>query len=101
LHVMESNEVSLHRVRVFQFLKTARTWKTNEEVSKATGIARRTARSHTKALADLNILDQAEVFPAHRYRLSDHAEKRNKAYILRLRRAAEIFGLSDLEQSRR
>jgi len=91
---METNEVSLHRVRVFRFLKSTGAWQTNEEIAKATGIASRTARGHTKALVDLNILDQAEVFPAHRYRFSPQAEKRNKAYVMRLRQASEIFGLS-------
>jgi hypothetical protein len=42
---------------------------------------------------DANIVDQAEVFPAHRYRLSKKARKRNINYIQRLERAAEVFGL--------
>lgn len=45
-------------------------------------------------LVDLGLLDQAEVFPAHRYRLSSKADKRNKSYLQRLERAAEVFGIA-------
>jgi len=53
-----------------------------------THVAPRTARAHPKALVDLGILGQAEVFPAHRYRMSEHAMTRNKMYMIRLKKAA-------------
>ena len=48
----------------------------------------------THRVVELGILDQAELFPAHRYRISEHADKRNKAYVIRLREAAKICGLA-------
>jgi hypothetical protein len=44
-------------------------------------------------LVRLGIVDQAEVFPAHRYRLSTHAAKRNRGYADRITRAAEVLGI--------
>lgn len=53
---------------------------------------KRTARQHTRRLVDLGVLDMAEVFPAHRFRLSAKADKRKRAYLARLERACEVFG---------
>jgi predicted ArsR family transcriptional regulator len=88
---MEKNEVSLHEVLVYQVLAEGK-WVTNREIADRTGVAPRTARQHTLKLVKLGIADQAEVFPAHRYRLSDHAGQRNRGYADRIKRAAEIFG---------
>lgn len=88
---MERSEISLHQFKVFQFVKAAQRWVTNQEIAEGTKIAARTARAHTKHLVDLGIFDQAEVFPGHRYRLSDQAGKRNKGYMLRLQQAGEVF----------
>jgi hypothetical protein len=90
---VETSEISLHRLRVFLFLEKAGGWQTNKDVTKGASVAARTARAHTKALVDLGILDQADVFPAHRYRVSEQAKTRNKAYMIRLREAAKVFGL--------
>ena len=91
---MEANEISEHKVRVFLYLEKMQGWQTNKEIAKGTAIAPRTARALTMNLVSLGILDQAEVFPGHRYRFSALAEKRNKAYILRLREAASVFGVT-------
>jgi hypothetical protein len=91
---METNEVSLHRLKVYLFVKQAREWLTNEDIAKGAGVAPRTARQHTRGLVGLGILDQAEVFPAHRFKISAKADTRNKAYMLRLERASEVFNLA-------
>lgn len=91
---MERNEVSLHEVRLYRAVMSANgQWLTSRALAEAAGIADRTARAHTQKLVNLGILDVAEVFPGHRFRLSEKAGKRNQAYIRRLDRAAEVFGL--------
>ena len=37
------------------------------------------------------LVDQAEVFPGHRYRFSGMAEKRNRTLLERLARAEEVL----------
>ncbi len=90
---MESNEISEHKVRVFLYLETAPGWKTSNEIAVGASVAPRTARALAKNLVSLGIFDQAEVFPGPRYRVSAMAEKRNKAFMLRLREAASVFGV--------
>lgn len=90
---MASNKISIHRVRVFQFLATAGGWQTNRDIVNGASVAPRTAASLTKNLVELGILEQAAVFPAHRYRVSEHTTHRAKAYMDRLVEAAKIFGL--------
>jgi hypothetical protein len=91
---MEGNEISLHQVKIYRFLKQAQGWVTAHDIAKGAQVAERTARSHALRLVKLMILDQAEVFPGHRYRLSPMAMKRNQGYIKRLEQAQDIFGLS-------
>lgn len=88
---MEHNEISLHQLKVFQCVKNAKGWITNNEIAAATNVSPRTARQHTLRLVSLGIFDQAEVFPAHRYRFSEKAKQRNTAYLLRLQKAQEVF----------
>jgi hypothetical protein len=88
---MEHNEVSIHRVRVFRFVRSTGRWVTAKEIAAASAVAERTARHHAFELVKLGLFDQAEVFPGHRYRLSAQAEKRNKAYLLRMSAAEEVF----------
>jgi DNA-binding IclR family transcriptional regulator len=90
---MEKNEISRHEILVYQALAEGK-WVTNQEIADKTGVAPRTARHHTLRLVKLGIADQAELFPAHRYRLSEYAAKRNRGYADRIGRAAEIFGLA-------
>ena len=89
---MESNEISLHQVRVFQFLSGSNGWCTAIDVAAGSNVAKRTARAHLLKFVKAGVVDQAELFPGHRYRLSPLAEKRNKSLIQRLRQAAEVFG---------
>jgi transposase len=88
---METNEISHHQVRTFLWLEKTKGWRSNREIAKGANISERTARMFTARWVALGILDQAEVFPGHRYRLSDQAENRNKSYVLRIREAASVF----------
>lgn len=89
---MERNEISIHEVRVFQFLKGGGDkWVTAKDVAAAASVASRTARAHLLKFVKLGIADQAEVFPAHRYRMAEKASKRNAGYMLRLESACEVF----------
>lgn len=90
---MESNEISLHEARVYSVLKSAKEqWMTAKDAAQKARVAPRTARAHVSKLTKLGLLDVAEVFPGHRYRLSDKASKRNQAYLQRLDNAIEVFG---------
>ncbi len=99
---MEHNEVSAHEVKIFLALGAAHPeWLTNKDIaSRLQDVAPRTVRAHTLKLVQLGIVDQAEIFPGHRYRLSDKAEKRNRAYTNRLLQAADILGLRPLERAK-
>ncbi len=94
LIAVERNEVSRHEVAVYQTLaRHMDTWLTSVEIAQAAEVAPRTARAHALKLVQLGLLDQAEVFPAHRYRLSEYASNRNRGYVDRITRAAEVFGI--------
>lgn len=91
---METNEVSLHQLKVYEAVKAHGKWITIKEIAATIdGVAHRTVTRHAKKLVELGVFDIAEVSPAHRYRLSKFAEKRNKSYIQRLDAAREVFGL--------
>jgi len=89
---MEKTEVSVHEVRVYLALQRASSWMNAKEISAAARVAPRTARAHAHKLAKLGLLDTAEIFPGHRYRLSQHANKRNAAYVARLDAAVDVVG---------
>jgi hypothetical protein len=93
---VEHAEISSHQVRVFRFVRDAKRWVTSREIVVGARVAPRTAREHAYRLVALGILDQAEVFPGHRYRFSAQADKRNKAYLLRLAEAEAIFNEYEL-----
>jgi DNA-binding CsgD family transcriptional regulator len=88
---MEGNEISVHEVRVYEVLRTAASWLSSKDIALWAKVAPRTARHHALRLVRLGVVDRAEVFPAHRYRLSDFADKRNRGYVDRLHRAAEVL----------
>lgn len=91
---MERNEVSRHEIAVYKVLRDAgQTWVTSGDIAERAQVAPRTARAHALKLVKLGLVDQAEVFPAHRYRLSEYADKRNRGYVDRLSRAAEALGV--------
>jgi hypothetical protein len=89
---MERTEISIHEVRLFAFMEqNAARWVTSKEAAAGAKIAERTARAHLLKLVGMNLIDQAEVFPGHRYQLSKLASKRNTGYVTRLRRATEAL----------
>ena len=93
---MERNGISLHELLVFAaFTRTKGKWLTNVEVAEmvAPSVRPRTVRLHTKGLADVGILEQAPVFPGHRYRLGEHVPQRGTSHLTRLQRAAEVFSI--------
>jgi hypothetical protein len=53
----------------------------------------RTVRMHTARLVKLGLLEQAELFPEYRYRLSDKAQQHNPEYLARLAEAAKLHGV--------
>ena len=88
----EKGEISAHEVRIYRLMSEAPArWFTAQEVSDEAKVARRTAGLHTLRFSKLGLVDQAEVFPAHRYRWSEFAGKRNKSYLQRLDAAADII----------
>lgn len=89
---METNEISLHQLRIFEFVRDAARWVSLKEIVAGTASARKTADVHCRRFVNLGVFDRAEVWPGHRYRLSEMAEKRNAAIIERLRKAREAFG---------
>lgn len=89
---MEKNEVSEHEVRFYLAAKEIKQeWATSKDLAEKANIAGRTARAYAKKYVSLGLFDVAEVFPAHRYRLSGMAKKRNAAYVGRLEKAVEVF----------
>ena len=90
--LMEKSEISHHELRTYKALKSATTWLTSREIAAQAKISPRTARAHVTKFVNLGLIDVAEVFPGHRYRWSEKADKRNAAYLKRLERAMEVFG---------
>ena len=92
---MEKNEVSIHEAKLFLAVqKSGVAWRTSKDLAKLAGINDRTARAHCYKLAKLGLIDTAEVFPAHRYRMAEKADKRNGGYLRRLQAACDVFGLN-------
>lgn len=86
----ETSEVSVHLARIFLAIRCGK-WMTAKEVATIAVVDGATARGHLRRLVKQGLLDQAEVFPGHRYRMSSVAEKRNLAFVRRLEQAVEIF----------
>jgi predicted ArsR family transcriptional regulator len=91
---MEPNEISTHQIQVYRALLRAPGWLSNSEIAQQAGVAPRTARHHTHNLVALGVVDQAEVFPGHRFRVSQSAKARNHGYHRRIIQAAEVLGIS-------
>lgn len=88
----ERAEVSVHEVKVFAALSDKK-WQSIYDVSKKSGIPRKTCQTHIHRFVNLNLIDLAEVFPRHHYRVSKLIAKRNVSYLNRLKQAAEVFGI--------
>jgi hypothetical protein len=69
----ETAEISTHLLAVFKYLRDNVGWHTAKAVAKGASVADRTARAHLIRLVRLNLVDQAEVYPGHRYRFSANA----------------------------
>jgi len=90
----ERNEVSVQEVRFYVAAKNAADrWATANELADKSKVAQRTARAFALKFVKLGLFDIAEVFPAHRYRLSSLAAKRNASYVRRLDEAVAVFGV--------
>lgn len=89
---METSEISEHQLRVFLFVQSASGWVTSKQVAEGANVAQRTARGHLRHFVLQGIFDVAEIFPGHRYKLSEQADKRNPAYMLRLEKAKNVLG---------
>ncbi|MGL5912021.1 MAG: hypothetical protein ACRCZP_18600 [Phycicoccus sp.] len=91
---MEKSEVSRHEIAVYQAIaRGGDKWISSAEIASRADVAPRTARAHALKLVQLGVVDQAEVFPGHRYRLSEFAGKRNRGYVDRITRAAQALGI--------
>lgn len=92
---MGHKEVSIHELKIYLALKgDSSRWLTNAQIAeKIGGIAERTVRAHTSRLVSAGLVERAEVFPGHRFRLSQKADKRGDGYLQRLEKAREVFGL--------
>lgn len=91
---MESNEISLHQAKIFSFMQAHKlTWHTVKDVQAATAVSPRATHNNLLRLVKLGLLDQAELYPGHRYRFSEKAAQRNLAYLQRLETACSIFEL--------
>ena len=62
--------ISIHEVRVFDFVSKSGAWVTTQEIAAGAGVAPRTARAHALRFVEAGIFEQAEVFPGNRYRVS-------------------------------
>lgn len=92
----ERSEISRHELLIYKaFVDNKDKWLTNQGIAEMlTGsVAIRTVRLHTLRLVKLGILDLAEVFPAHRFKASIKAHRRNLNYVTRLKKALEVFGM--------
>lgn len=88
----ERSEVSIHLIKVFKFIKDKDgKWTTNKEISECVGFSKRTVSAHTLHLVNAGIINQAEVFPEHKFQYSEVSNKRNKAFSDRLEKAMQIF----------
>jgi DNA-binding IclR family transcriptional regulator len=95
-NTVERNEISRHEILVYQTLARGE-WISSREIAEQSGVAHRTARAHALKLVRLGLVEQVEVFPGHRYRLSEHAAQRNRGYSDRITRAAAVLGMTELQ----
>jgi hypothetical protein len=92
---MENNEVLAQEVKVLiALLENKNKWLPNIEISALVdGVARRTIRAYRLKFVKAGLLDQAEVFPSHKFKWAEKAGKRNIGYLQRLEKAREVFAL--------
>ena len=88
---MENKEVSVHEAKAYNFIKQQTGWVTHGQIAEGAGIAERTARAYTVKWGRLGVIEQAAVFPGHRYKLADKAA--NNSYVRRLETVCQILGI--------
>lgn len=89
---MERDVISRHEVQIFRLLSGhSERWFTNKEIAEEAKVAERTAREHSSRMVKLGLLDMKELFPGYRYRWANTGNKRDTAYLHRLRDAARVF----------
>jgi len=89
---MKASEISLHQLRVWEFVRDLGTWVSVADIQQATGVCPRTARHHARNLTDQGLLERVDVFPGARFRVLPDPERRNPELMARLERAREAFG---------
>lgn len=84
--------ISRHELAVFQ-AATAQPahWFTNHELAEAAGVSERTARLHTRRLADLGVLSEIKVYPGYRYKAAV-CTTHGQDHYAKLLVAAEVLG---------
>jgi hypothetical protein len=92
---MEGNEISIQEAQTFNAFQKCTAWITSKDLIKqlSDGPAPRSVRHYLAKFVKLGLADVMELWPGHRYRLSDKADKRNTAYFQRLTQAIDAFGL--------
>jgi hypothetical protein len=92
---MEDSAISLHEVLVYRALCLSRgRWLSDRQLAqKIGGVTARSIRAYCLKLAKYGLVDQPNVFPAHRYRLSAKASQQDHPHLRRLEQAATSFGL--------
>jgi hypothetical protein len=90
--IHEKSEISDKEVKFFMALKASTGWVTSQHLATKSEVSPRSARMYALKFVRLGIADQAEVFPAHRYKLSDKASRRNVGQ--RLEQAIDVFGFA-------
>jgi hypothetical protein len=89
---MTHDLISPHQVKVYDYVRDAKRWVSAADIELHTGVKARTARHHAVKLTELEVFEQANLFPGYRYRLSPYAEHRGKDHLQRLEKAREVFG---------
>src|SRR3990167_2050179 len=86
----ELSEISRQECQTFSALCTRR-WQTMHDLSRVTGLPKRSINTYMLKFLALGLVDLVETFPRHSFRLSKFASKRNSSYLERLRRTKRIF----------
>ncbi len=91
--------ISEQEVRVTRALQqSAPEWLTSREVAQRARVAPRTSRHHLGRLAELRVVEVAEVHPGPRYRLVDQQTREGREYLERVDEAAETMTRSGGDQ---
>ncbi len=86
---MDLPPISEHLYRVFHFASTKKVWLTVAEIAVGARVAPRTARAHCDRLVRAGVFEQANVFPAHRFRLAPN--KKGQEMLRRLEATGRIL----------